>query len=222
MNRYHLLDSLDGLKGLVFRLLPADIRESIACVPMTTDGPWTNEERVIFQSVIGIPGERTHWNPGGFGVVPRSSEHPQRTDWINAVAAIEQRYLFLDPDVGFHRHRTGDSRRMILISELEQLLNQKEVLIVYRHQWWPPNANDIPENLCTYVWQGLTMLRNANLASSAYQSQTASLFFVAERQDSLAPFQDGLRGALAGVDPKANRFARVTKEPGARSRVFLA
>jgi len=43
MNRKYLLDSLDGLKGLVFRLLPAHIRESIACVPMTADGPWTDD-----------------------------------------------------------------------------------------------------------------------------------------------------------------------------------
>ena len=49
MNRNYLLDSLDGLKGLVFRLLPADIRESIGCAPMTTDGPWTEEEKAVLR-----------------------------------------------------------------------------------------------------------------------------------------------------------------------------
>jgi hypothetical protein len=39
MNRQYLLDSLDGFKGLVFRLLPPAVVEAIACVPMTTDAP---------------------------------------------------------------------------------------------------------------------------------------------------------------------------------------
>jgi len=41
MNRQYLLDSLDGFKGLVFRLLPQPLVDASACVPMTTDAPWT-------------------------------------------------------------------------------------------------------------------------------------------------------------------------------------
>ncbi len=48
MNRDYLLDSLDGLKAVVFRLLPDEIVGSIACVPMTTDGPWTDAKKAVF------------------------------------------------------------------------------------------------------------------------------------------------------------------------------
>ncbi len=47
MNRRYLLDSLHGLKALAFRLLPSEISGLIACVPMTTDGPWTETEAGI-------------------------------------------------------------------------------------------------------------------------------------------------------------------------------
>ena len=60
MNRKYLLDSLDGLKGIIFRLLPAIITGSIACVPMTTDGPWTDAEKAVFELAIGIPDEQTY------------------------------------------------------------------------------------------------------------------------------------------------------------------
>jgi hypothetical protein len=55
MNREYLLDSLDGLKALIFRLLPVGVAGSIACVPMTTDGPWTNAEKAVFETALGIP-----------------------------------------------------------------------------------------------------------------------------------------------------------------------
>src|SRR5262245_28531874 len=70
MNRLYLLDSLDGFKGLVFRLLPAHIAGSIACVPMTTDGPWSDAEKRAFEAAVGIPGELKYWAPGGFDNVP--------------------------------------------------------------------------------------------------------------------------------------------------------
>ncbi len=63
MNRKYLLDSLDGLKAIIFRLLPTGITQQIACVPMTTDGPWTNAERAVFEAAIGIPNERTLLDP---------------------------------------------------------------------------------------------------------------------------------------------------------------
>ena len=61
MNREYLLDSLDGLKAFVFRLLPAGVAGSIACVPITTDGPWTDAEKAVFEMAIGIPCDRTLW-----------------------------------------------------------------------------------------------------------------------------------------------------------------
>jgi len=63
MNRQYLLDSLDGFKGLVFRLLPARVVGAIACVPMTADAPWSDAEKRAFETAVGIPSERTYWPP---------------------------------------------------------------------------------------------------------------------------------------------------------------
>jgi hypothetical protein len=200
MNRKYLLDSLDGLKGLVFRLLPADIRESIACVPMTTDGPWTDEERAVFERAIAIPGGQTYWAPGGFVNVPPSTDHKARSLWVGAIAAINQKYLFLDPDTGFYTQHTGESEKMILVNELAALLDGREALIVYRHQYWPaPRPTRIPATVYPYVWHSLNMLRDAGFNAFAYQSQTASCFFVAAQETALAPLLAGFRVALAGV-----------------------
>lgn len=149
MNREYLLDSLDGLKALVFRLLPGEVAGSIACVPMTTDGPWTDAEKAVFETAIGIPGDRTCWTPGDFVNVPPSSEPDARSKWVHAVAAINHRYLFLDPDTGFYTHHTGRSEKMLLIDELAQMLRCREALIVYRHQYWPNSKlDDVPERAC--------------------------------------------------------------------------
>ncbi len=130
MNRDYLLDSLDGLKGLVFRLLPADVVALIGCVPMTTDGPWSDEEKTVFETVIGIPKERVYWTPGGFKNVPSAADRDERSRWVHAVAAIKQRYLFLDPDTGFYTHHTGVSEKMVLVSELKDMLRGPEALII--------------------------------------------------------------------------------------------
>ena len=95
MNRKYLLDSLDGFKALVFRLLPSGVAGSIACVPMTTDERWTAAEKAAFEKAIGIPSERTFWAPGGFEKVPASSDSNNRAKWVDAVAAINHPYLFL-------------------------------------------------------------------------------------------------------------------------------
>ena len=78
MNRQYLLDSLDGFKGLVFRLLPSVVVEAIACVPMITDAPWTQAEKHVFETAIGIPTARTYWTPGGFANVPKASDSRAR------------------------------------------------------------------------------------------------------------------------------------------------
>jgi hypothetical protein len=72
MNRQYLLDSLDGFKGLIFWLLPAPVVEAVACVPMTTDAPWTEAEKRAFETAVGIPSTRTYWAPGGFENVPKA------------------------------------------------------------------------------------------------------------------------------------------------------
>jgi hypothetical protein len=200
MNRKYLLDSLDGLKALVFRLLPGEISGSIACVPMTTDGPWKNAEKAIFETAIGIPGERTFWAPGHFENVPPSYDRDARSKWVDAVAAINHRYLFLDPDTGFYTHHTGDSKKMVLVEELGRLLRNREAVIVYRHQYWPRvKLKDIREHTYLYVWHGLQMLRSAGFAAFAYQSQAASFFFVSKQQSGIEPFETGLRQSLSGV-----------------------
>ena len=200
MNRKYLLDSLDGLKALVFRLLPAGIAESIACVPMTTDGPWPDPDKAVFETAIGIPGKRTFWAPGHFVNVPPSNDRDARSKWVDAVAAINHRYLFLDPDTGFYTRHTGESQKMVLVKELGVLLRNCEALIVYRHQYWPnPKLEDVPGHAYPYVWHGLHMLRNAGFAAFAYQSQAASFFFVSGRQSGIEPFETGLRLSLSGV-----------------------
>ncbi len=200
MNRDYLLDSLDGLKAVVFRLMPAEIAGSIACVPMTTDGPWTDAESAVFETAIGIPGERTFWTPGGFVNVPPSNDPEARSKWVAGVAAINHRYLFLDPDTGFYTHHNGESEKKVLLNELAVMLRSREALIVYRHQYWPnPRLDDVPEHAYSYVWHGLRMLRTAGFAAFAYQSQAASFFFVSRKEAGIEPFQAGLRRALSGV-----------------------
>jgi len=203
MNRDYLLDSLDGLKALIFRLLPKDLAESISCVPMTTDGPWTDAEKQVFEAAIGIPAERTCWTPGAFVNVPSSSDPDARSKWIEAVAAIDHPYLFLDPDTGFFSHHTGDSRKMLLVDELGVMLRSREALIVYRHQYWPSRSpSHRPPNAYKYVWHGLGMLRAAGLAGFAYQSQAASFFFVSKQTAGIDAFHAGLRLTLNRVSAK--------------------
>jgi len=200
MNREYLLDSLDGFKALVVRLLPASVSGSIASVPMTTDGPWTDAEKAVFETAIGIPGDRTFWTPGGFVNVPASNEREARATWVNAVAAIDHPYLFLDPDTGFYTHHNAHSERNVLIDELSTMLRSRKALVVYRHQYWP-NAmlDERPAHAYQYVWHGLCMLRNAGLAAFAYQSRAASFFFVSRDPEGIEPFDVGLRLALHGV-----------------------
>src|SRR5687768_16144838 len=116
MNREYLLDTLDGLKSLVFRLLPSGIAGSIACVAMTTDGPWTDAEKSVFETAIGIPADRTFWRPGGLVNVPPSNNATARSKWVAAVATIGHRYLFLDPDTGFYTQYNRESEKKVLIS----------------------------------------------------------------------------------------------------------
>jgi len=198
MNRLYLLDSLDGFKGLVFRLLPAHLAGSIACVPMTTDGPWSDAEKRAFEAAVGIPGERTYWAPGGFDNVPAASDPRARAEWVHAVATIKEPHVFLDPDTGFYDRHTGGSAKMVLVGELITMLSTREAVIVYRHQYWP-KSNDAPREVCSYVWHGLRMLWKAGLYSFAYQSQAASFFFVSRSRSDLEPFETGLRHAMAGL-----------------------
>lgn len=200
MNRDYLLDSLDGLKGLVFRLLPSEVFASIGCVPMTTDGLWTDEEKTVFETAIGIPHERVYWTPGGFGSVPSATDRDARSRWVYAVAAINQKYLFLDPDIGFYTHHTGASEKMVLVNELKEMLRRREALIIYRHQYFPnPRPRNIAGYLSPYVCQSLRILEDAGFARFAYQSQAASLFFVAKQEAALAPLRNGLQRVFSGV-----------------------
>ena len=200
MNRDYLLDSLDGFKGLVFRLLPDGVSRSIACVPMTTDGPWEEADRAAFEKALGFTSERVFWNPGELDNVPSSGNRSERSRWVDAVAAIDHRYLFLDPDVGFLTHHTGQSKKMVLITELDQMLRSREALIVYRHQYWPkPALSDVPQHAHPYVWHGLRMLRDAGLAAFAYQSLAASFFFVSRQETGIEPFRTGLQNTFAAM-----------------------
>jgi hypothetical protein len=196
MNLSHLLDSLDGLKTLVFKLLPTEVTDLVAAVPMTTDGPWTEDQKAVYQKNIGIPAERSYWKPGGFNNVPLSKSE-EREKWIDAVAKIPHRYLFLDPDAGFYRRHTRDSRRILVPDELKRILTNRDVLIIYRHQYWP-KTNHQDARVYPYVSDGLHILREACLTACAYQSPAASLFFVSGVPDKIAPFADGLRRELRG------------------------
>ena len=200
MNRKYLLDSLDGLKGLVFRLLPLGVVSSIACVPMTTDGPWTVADKAVFEAAIGMSSKQTFWAPGGFQNVPPAAPPVIRTEWVNAVAAIGYPYVFLDPDIGFYTHHTAESEKMVLIEELAVMLRSHEALIVYRHQYWPRlQLSESTAHVCPYILHGLDMLRVAGFAAFAYQSQAASFFFLAKEEAGIAPFKAGLQLALAHV-----------------------
>ena len=200
MNRKYLLDSLDGFKALVFRLLPAEIVEIIAYVPMTTDGPWLDADKAVFETAIGIPSKRTFWAPGNFVNVPPSNDRDGRSKWVDAVANISHRYLFLDPDTGFYTRHTGNSQKMVLVKELGVMLLNCEALIVYRHQYWPnPKLEDVPGHAYPYVWHGLHMLRNEGLAAFAYQSQAASFFFISGQKSVVKALETGLRNSLSGV-----------------------
>jgi hypothetical protein len=200
MNRKYLLDSLDGMKVLIFRLLGPEITGSIAYVPMTTDGPWTNAEKTVFERAIGIPHEQTYWSPGGFVNVPLSSDPDARSKWVDSISAISHPYLFLDPDIGFYTHHNGESDKKILINELALILRSRKALIVYRHQYWPnPKPDKIPDNVHPYVWHGLRMLRTAGFAAIAYQSQTASFFFISLQEVGIEPFRVGLRHSFSGL-----------------------
>ena len=200
MNRQYLLDSLDGFKGLVFRLLPSAVVEAVACVPMTTDAPWTEAEKRIFETAIGIPTTRTYWTPGGFTNVPKATDSRARAAWVRAVAAINEPHLFLDPDTGFYNRHASDSAKTVLVTELSEMLAPRRTLIVYRHQYWPkPQQNGAGITGQPYVQHGLFMLRNAGMFAFVYQSQSASVFFAAQYREDLEPFETGLRNAFAGV-----------------------
>ena len=114
---------------------------------MTTDGPWTETEKTVFETAIGIPSERTYWTPGGFANVPPSNEVAKRSRWVEAVAAINHRYLFLDPDTGFYDRHNGESEKKLLLPQLTSILNSREALIIYRHQYWP-RLDDEGAGLC--------------------------------------------------------------------------
>ena len=112
--------------------------------------------------------------------------------------AINHWYLFLDPDTGFYKHHNGESEKKLLITELAVMLDSRETLIVYRHQYWP-RLDEGPAHAYPYVWHGLSMLRNAGFTTFAYQSQAASVFFISKQESALAPFKKGFQDALAGV-----------------------
>lgn len=89
---------------------------------------------------------------------------------------------------------------MILISELATILRSREVLIVYRHQYWPkPKPHNIPDQVYPYVWDGLCKLRAEGLVTFAYQSQAASLFFVSAEGARLESFRIGFQHAFLGM-----------------------
>jgi hypothetical protein len=211
MNREYLLDSLDGFKALVFSLFPSELRESIGVVPMTTDGPWNDAEQAAYQKAIGTPASRTIWEPFHLGVVPTSTD-PTRDDWINAVSTISYPYLFLDPDTGFYQRHTRDSRKMLLIDELRRILVGRKALLVYRHQYWPERPADSPELAYSYVWHGLSMLRDFNLVAFAYQSQSASMFFIATHKAELKPFVTALQLAFRGLRTNVTRRRLIFKD----------
>lgn len=198
MNRQYLLDSLDGFKRLVFHLLPGSLAGSLACVPMTTDGPWNDAEKRAFEVAVGIPTERTYWTPGDFTNVPAASDARARDEWVHAVGAIKEPHVFLDPDTGFYDRHSGDSTKTVLVDEITRILATRAVVIVYRHQYWP-KVIDAPRTVSPYVWHGLGMLRKAGLYSFAYQSQAASCFFVSWNRLDIDQFETAFRQSMAGL-----------------------
>ena len=90
---------------------------------------------------------------------------------------------------------------MLLVNELLCLASRKEALIVYRHQYWPnPIPEGVLEYVIPYVWHGLTLLQNAGLKCFAYQSQTASFFFVSTTEEKLKVLWECLYSSMRGVD----------------------
>lgn len=169
---------------------------------MTTDGPWLDADKAVFETAIGIPSKRTFWAPGNFVNVPPSNDRDARSKWVDAVANISHRYLFLDPDTGFYTRHTGEPQKMVLVKELGVMLRHFEALIVYRHQYWPsPKLVDVPEHVYPYVWHGLHMLRKEGFAAFAYQSQAASFFFISGQKSGVKALEMGLRNSLSGVSP---------------------
>ncbi len=78
--------------------------------------------------------------------VPLSNDPEARSNWVAGVAAINHRYLFLDPDTGFYTHHNGESKKKVLLNELAVILRRREALIIYRHQYWPnPRLDDVPK-----------------------------------------------------------------------------
>ena len=130
--------------------------------------------------------------------MPSSREPTARARWVDAVAAINHRYLFLDPDTGFYTHHNGESNNKLLFTELEVMLSRREALIVYRHQYWP-SLKEVPTHGYPYVWHGLSMLRNAGFTSFAYQSLAASVFFISKQEPDLLPFRNAFQKAFVGV-----------------------
>jgi len=61
---------------------------------MITDGPWKDEEKTLFQRVIGFPGDQTYWAPGGFVNVPLSADRASRSAWLSAMIAIIKSICF--------------------------------------------------------------------------------------------------------------------------------
>ena len=201
MNRKFLLDSLDGMKSLVLDLIDPAIKANIGSIPMTTDGPWNNSEMKIYEKIVGIPHERTYWKIGNFLNVPLAGNPAERNSWLRSVASLKEKYIWLDPDTGFYNHHTSSSDKMLLVNELLCLASRKEALIVYRHQYWPnPKPEEIPDPVIPYVWHGLTLLQDAGLKCFAYQSQSASFFFVSNTQEKLQVLWECLYSSMRGVD----------------------
>ncbi len=163
---------------------------------MTTDGPWTDAVKAFFETVLGIPAN-VPTDTRGLRQRAGSNEIAKGTRWVEAVEAINLRYLFLDPDVGFFSG-IRRSEKKLLLSELALILDRREAVIIYRHQYWP-NIDGVPACAYPYVWHGLNMLRTAGFSAFAYQSQAASVFFVCRQELALAHIRRAFQDALAGV-----------------------
>jgi hypothetical protein len=121
--------------------------------------------------------------------VPLSRNKRDRKNWVQAVAMLRCRNLFLDPDTGFYQNHTGRSDKMILVEELKEILKRRKAVIVYRHRYRRKE----------YVQLGLEVLQKAGLKAFAYQSQSASIFFISASDDGIRPFEKGLQKALKDV-----------------------